>query len=66
MARPNEWTITVDGQQYEKTGDTSCGKRVFCKLGDFERACKSFTNELLYVEVESGRLVPRDEFATPP
>lgn len=61
-AQMKDDVITVAGQKYEKTGSTSCGKKVFCKLGDFERACKSFTDELLFVEIHPGELVPLETF----
>ena len=54
--------ITIGKQQYEQTGITPCGKRVLCKLGDFERACRSLGNELLFVEVSEGEVVPRCQF----
>lgn len=55
--------IEIDGQRYEQTGNVlGSGERVFAKVEEWERACKSFTNELLWVEVAPGKLVPRDEF----
>lgn len=50
------------GQVFEKTGLTLDNRPVYCKLGDFELACKSFTDELLYVLTIDRRIIPRDQY----
>ena len=52
-----------DGQRYEQTGnDIDTGRRVLCKLGDWERAHKSVTDKYLYIEDDNGVVVPLDAF----
>lgn len=58
--------FTINGQQYEQTGNAWDGKPVVCKLGDFERACRSFTDELLYVVVSSTEVVACDGYKARP
>lgn len=51
------------GQVFECIGCTANGRPTYCKLGDFDRAAKLVTDELLYVLTEAGEIVPRKEFA---
>jgi hypothetical protein len=56
------YQVQIDGQRYEKTGNTPDGRPVYCKYGTFRESVLSLGNEMLCVLTADEKIVPRGEY----